>query len=83
MSVIVGHSAEIRDESLWGLGRRRNPFKWKIFVEGKGEDDISSYVKEIVFHLHETFTPPIRSKYALNQYDRLIIILDLYKGPID
>ena len=67
MSVIVGHSAEIRDE--WSLGRRRNPFKWKIFVEGKGENDISSYVKEIVFHLHETFAIPMRSKYALNQYD--------------
>ena len=64
MSVIVGHSAEIRDEQT--PSSKSNPFRWKLFVKGEGENDISSFVKEIVFHLHKTFKAPTRSEYALN-----------------
>ena len=42
---------------------------WKLFVRGEGKNDISSFVKEIVFHLHKTFKRPTRSEYALNQLD--------------
>lgn len=46
-----------------------------MFVKGNGESDISSFVKEIRFHLHDTFMPPIRGKYCYDKVFQLVLIL--------
>ena len=35
--------------------------KWKVFVRGANNEDISYYVKKVVFKLHESFANPNRS----------------------
>lgn len=35
--------------------------KWTVYVKGAFNDDISAYVKKVVFRLHESFTNPTRS----------------------
>ena len=34
--------------------------KWTVFVRGFNNEDISTYVRKVVFKLHESFLQPIR-----------------------
>lgn len=36
--------------------------RWTVYVRGFHEEDISKYIKRVVFRLHESFPNPSRSK---------------------
>lgn len=36
--------------------------KWTVFVRGFNNEDISTYVRKVVFKLHESFLQPSRGK---------------------
>jgi len=36
--------------------------KWKVFVRGANNEDVSYFIKKVVFKLHESFANPNRSK---------------------
>lgn len=37
--------------------------KWTVYVKGAHDEDISTYVKRVVFRLHESFPNPSRSNF--------------------
>lgn len=39
--------------------------RWTIFVRGFNNEDISTYVRKVVFKLHESFVQPNRGKIKL------------------
>jgi YEATS domain-containing protein 4 len=46
--------------------------KWSIFVRGVAGEDISYFVKKVVFKLHETYPNPVRSMRPFNKSGILI-----------
>lgn len=36
--------------------------KWTVMVKGLDNEDLSYYIKKVVFKLHETYPNPLRSK---------------------
>lgn len=36
--------------------------KWTVMVKGLNNEDLSYYIKKVVFKLHETYPNPLRSK---------------------
>lgn len=38
--------------------------KWTVMVKGLDNEDLSYYIKKVVFKLHETYPNPLRSKCA-------------------
>ena len=40
--------------------------RWKIFVRGFNNEDISTYVRKVVFKLHESFVQPNRGTIILD-----------------
>lgn len=41
--------------------------KWTVFVRGFNNEDISTYVRKVVFKLHESFLQPTRGKNLIEQ----------------
>lgn len=39
--------------------------RWTVYVRGFHDEDISTYVRRVVFRLHESFASPSRSKHCL------------------
>jgi transcription initiation factor IIF auxiliary subunit len=40
--------------------------KWTVMIKGLNNEDLSYYIKKVVFKLHETYPNPLRSKqYSL------------------
>lgn len=34
--------------------------RWTVYIKGADDEDISYYVKKVVFKLHESFVTPLR-----------------------
>ena len=51
--------------------------RWTIFVRGFNNEDISTYVRKVVFKLHESFVQPNRGKdkEEKNVISEIIILL--------
>ena len=58
MNVVIGHSATWR-EKMTPEGYTHD---WMLFVKGKDDNDISHFVKKVIFHLHKSFPNPRRGK---------------------
>lgn len=38
-----------------------NTHRWTVFLRGVDNEDLSTYIKEVQFQLHDSFRDPIRS----------------------
>lgn len=56
VNVVVGHSARWREKKT----SKGYTHDWTLFVRGKDDKDISHFVKEVVFHIHNSFPNPKR-----------------------
>ena len=57
--------------------------KWTVFVRGFNNEDISTYVRKVVFKLHESFLQPIRGIINENQCSLVLIFVVIDKFPFE
>lgn len=46
--------------------------RWTVYVRGFHDEDISKYIKRVIFRLHESFPNPSRSKETFSVHQTLV-----------
>lgn len=61
VKIELGHRATLRKKKT----QEGFTHDWVVFVRGPEGSNIQHFVDRVVFHLHESFPKPKRSKYGL------------------
>jgi YEATS domain-containing protein 4 len=60
---LFGKEKELMTSTLISMLIQSNPNRWSCYVRGlDNNEDISYYIKKVVFQLHPSFPEPVKSK---------------------